>query len=142
MPMGVAGKKVGAANEQLPNAVRAGDGSIGDVHILNNTIVDGPSWGIDVVGRSYGANTVQNNVLAGTAGFNGNPTWWTANNNFVDSIANAAFVNDAADDYHLDTGSPCISGGVDVSSLGITTDYDGNVRPLGAGWDQGAYERV
>lgn len=122
--------------------VLPGDGSVGDVHILNNTIVDAPSWGIDLAGRDYGANTVQNNVIVGTGGVNSNPTWWTENNNFIDTIANAVFVNSATDDYHLDSGSPCISAGVDVSSLGVTDDYDGNARPLGAGWDQGAYERV
>lgn len=39
--------------------------------------------------------------------------------------------------YYLKSGSPCIDGG---TSVGITTDYDSNSRPAGAGTDIGARE--
>jgi len=55
------------------------------------------------------------------------------------------FVNEAAGDYHLHFGSPCIDTGTDLSSF-ITNDIAGTPRPLdgrGAGvpaFDIGAYE--
>ncbi len=40
-------------------------------------------------------------------------------------------------DYHLRPGSPCIDAGIDA---GIYTDFDGDTRPYGAGFDLGADE--
>jgi len=48
-------------------------------------------------------------------------------------------VNPAGDDDHLRFGSPCIDVGVDA---GVATDLDGDLRPLGAGYDIGADEYV
>ena len=42
-------------------------------------------------------------------------------------------------DLHLQTTSPCKNAGVDV---GVTNDYDGRARPMGAAVDIGAYEFV
>ena len=50
-----------------------------------------------------------------------------------------AFVNPAARDYHLAAGSAAIDQGVNA---GVTTDIDGNPRPVGSGYDIGAYEYV
>ena len=44
------------------------------------------------------------------------------------------FVEPAADNYHLLPISPAIDAGVDA---GVTTDIDGEPRPLGAGFDIG-----
>lgn len=46
------------------------------------------------------------------------------------------FVSDT--DFHLSAGSPAIDAGLDVP---VETDFDGNPRPQGAGYDIGAYER-
>ncbi len=43
-------------------------------------------------------------------------------------------------DYHLTANSPCIDAGSDLSADGLVTDLDGNVRPIGAAYDIGAYE--
>ena len=48
-----------------------------------------------------------------------------------------AFVDPDGGDYHLGPGSAAIDAGVDA---GVTTDIDGDPRPLGAGYDIGADE--
>ena len=45
---------------------------------------------------------------------------------------------DSAADYHLTAASGCIDAGAIESS--ITSDLDGRPRPVGVGWDMGAYE--
>jgi parallel beta-helix repeat protein len=52
---------------------------------------------------------------------------------------NPLFVDEAKGNYHLQVGSPCIDKGTD---MGVTNDLDGNPRPLGSGYDIGAYEFV
>jgi hypothetical protein len=60
-------------------------------------------------------------------------------------IATAAqlFVSAAANDYHLAPTSPAIDAGTSLPSPNQppTTDLDGTMRPSGANWDIGAYER-
>jgi len=53
--------------------------------------------------------------------------------------ADPLFVDAPGGDFHLGAGSPCIDTGTDAS---VTTDMDGDPRPLGAGFDMGAYERA
>ncbi len=55
------------------------------------------------------------------------------------SAANV-FLNPAGADFHLQAGSPAIDAGMNLSSLGITTDIDGRSRPQGVVYDIGAYE--
>lgn len=51
--------------------------------------------------------------------------------------ADPLFVNVGAHDYHLQPGSPCVDAGLDV---GIADDCDDRPRPVGHGFDIGAYE--
>ncbi|MBP7602213.1 MAG: hypothetical protein KA750_12755, partial [Thermoflexales bacterium] len=46
----------------------------------------------------------------------------------------AGFVNPAAGDYHLGAGSAAINAGVDA---GVYTDFEGQPRPQGGGFDIG-----
>jgi hypothetical protein len=56
------------------------------------------------------------------------------------NISNAPlFATESADDYRLREGSLCIDSGTNLSAI-ITNDIDGNLRPLGAAFDMGAYE--
>lgn len=52
-------------------------------------------------------------------------------------IGDPRFVDPAHDDYHLAFGSAAIDRGVDA---GVYTDLDGHARPIGPGFDIGAYE--
>ncbi len=47
---------------------------------------------------------------------------------------------DGSGDYHLAAGSPSIDSGTNVGAP--VTDFDGNSRPQGAGYDRGPYEYV
>ena len=49
------------------------------------------------------------------------------------------FVNPPGDDYHLGAGSAGIDVGVNA---GVTTDFEGDVRPFGAGYDIGYDEWI
>lgn len=51
------------------------------------------------------------------------------------------FVDPAAGDYRLSSGSPCIDAGQPVNS-GFGLDLDGVPRPQGEQWDMGAYEAL
>jgi hypothetical protein len=53
--------------------------------------------------------------------------------------ADPLFVNAAGGDDHLTSGSPALNAGVDD---GLTTDFDGDPRPIGAGFDIGFDEFV
>jgi hypothetical protein len=48
------------------------------------------------------------------------------------------FVNAPGADFHLGAASPAINAGLNLSS--VPNDFDGVTRPLGAGWDIGAFE--
>ena len=63
-------------------------------------------------------------------------TGWDAHS-FVTTPA-LLFVDFAANDYHLSAASPAIDKGTSDHAPGI--DLDGHSRPLGAGFDIGAYE--
>lgn len=56
-----------------------------------------------------------------------------------DVMGDPAFVAPASGDYHIGAGSAAIDAGVDV---GVLTDFDGDVRPQGGGFDIGYDERI
>jgi hypothetical protein len=53
-------------------------------------------------------------------------------------VTAAAFVNAAADDYHLAAGSPALNAGERLDE--VTVDREGVERPQGGAYDAGAYE--
>jgi parallel beta-helix repeat protein len=64
-------------------------------------------------------------------------------------LADPLFVNSATGDFHLQTNSPAADAGIisdvyakfqSLYGIDISKDMEGNSRPLGAGFDLGAYE--
>ncbi len=112
-------------NLQLPSAIAISQGTLN----VTNTIIANHAIGISNTGGTVAedynlfysniTNTV--GVITGAHSLNGDPR----------------FVDPAHDDYHLLFGSAAIDHGVDA---GIYTDLDGIARPIGAGFDIGAYE--
>ena len=114
--------------------------------IMNNTIVEPDSNGIQFAGTFAVPTTIANNLIAhpihGTyivPPSSSTPTQTT--NLSLATLAGAGFMNPATRDYHLAYGSAATDTGTDLTSSGVTTDHDGTARPLGAAFDIGAYER-
>jgi hypothetical protein len=120
-------------------------GFSGSVSLLNNTIYGnhgysngtGGGWGIRVEsgisGITYRNNICYGNDLVGILDDSGTSIF---SNNLQ---TNPLFVNAAGLDFHLQSGSAARDAGFNIGSP-VTTDFDGNGRPQGAGYDIGAYE--
>jgi hypothetical protein len=135
------------------------DGMVGypvSTTLLHNTLAGGPAGGEAVwVGTHVTATLVNNIIVSYTMGItNTAPTSSTVtadytlfDSNVIDygggvSSAhevggNPLFVDPDGGDYHIGPGSPAIDRGTDA---GVTTDLDGDRRPLGPLPDLGADE--
>jgi hypothetical protein len=126
-------------------AVRSGGGAAGCT--LNNCTVAGNTAGNfytggygrgadgcvinDCIITANNGDDIENSVLRYTCTTADQP----GPGNFT---ADPLFVNGPANDFHLQSGSPCINSG--EVSVGTTTDFDGHPRVVGSAVDLGAYE--
>lgn len=120
-------------------------GWLGGVYIINNTFVNvGPKGVVEEFINNAPGNRMFNNlIVASSSPWDKTYTytdWQKGNNLFIPLLADAKFVNPSVDDYRLQAGSPAINVGRDVSSFGVTFDFDNVARPAGATWDVGAFE--
>ena len=152
----------GAAGAMLYNCTLAnnsaghyGGGATGGT--LYNCILTGNSAGISGGGVSGGTLTncmVYFNTAPSGANYYGDPSYLNFDHTCTTplpsdgtgNITNApVFVDAASGDFHLRYGSPGIDAGTNLSAI-LTTDFDGNPRPLDgdgdglAAFDMGAYE--
>jgi hypothetical protein len=121
-----------------------------DTHnqLFNNIIYNYHSWRGSIViatpalaGFESDYNVVMDRFSTDTGDTRLTLTQWQALGYDTHSLIAAPgqlFVNAAAGDYHLKTGSPAINQGTPLGD--VTDDLAGNPRPMGAGHDIGAYE--
>jgi hypothetical protein len=134
-----------------------GDGWIKNIEIHNNTIYGNPGGGIRIDPDKQVENiAIINNILSNNGlshlYSNGKVTHLVVRKNLYwnptsvgdgvrDSspvMGNPLFGNPAIRDFHLAMGSAAIGRGESLAKL--TTDKDGKQRPIGSGYDIGAYE--
>jgi len=104
--------------------------------VYNNTIYHNSNNGIEIDSTSTGA-VIENNILYQ----NGWLAIWNLGSGTVadhNLTTDPGFVNAAAGDFHLTTGSAAIDAGITISL--VTTDYDGVIRPQNGAYDIGAFE--
>jgi hypothetical protein len=63
-------------------------------------------------------------------------------NSFLADPLDSIFTDWSGGDYHLQDNSQAIDAGTDLVSLVVQYDLDGVIRPQGAGYDIGAYEKL
>ena len=144
---------------------------IDNVKILNNTFINIAANGVGFLGPKSNVpysnrkttGVISNNIFYNTGSWQGavyfanGGTINEAKNNLVfksgTTLPQSAFPNDvinkdpkfsalATGDYSLAIGSPAIDAGANLSAFNYSKDLSGTVRPQGAGWDIGAYERI
>ena len=125
---------------------------IHNVTAVNNVFADIQYHGIGF--RDGATGVVRNNIF-----YNAGSNYWASDGGSVEGSHNILyttegaidpadfpndlvnidplFANPAAEDYHIQAGSPAIDAGLNV---GVTTDLEGTPRPQGGGYDIGAYE--
>jgi len=103
--------------------------------IYNNTIYNNHWYGV-VINSGTNSTVIKNNIIY----LNGGGTILDQGTSTVQSnnvFANPVFVNASSGDFRIQSGSPAIGTGVDLSSI-FTIDYAGTSRVLP--WDAGAYK--
>ena len=102
--------------------------------VKNNIVYDQVNYPIYLSGSSFTGLEIGHNC---TYNSDGTTPIGTPQPNDLWSV-NPKFVNAAGRDFHLQSSSPCINAGSAIADN--IADYEGNPRPIGAGWDIGAYE--
>ncbi len=132
-------------------------GSLQDIYIINNTIYNSARYGIYVNNFNTHNIYIRNNISSQNAqgqivikepqeGLYIDSIY--IENNLIDGtnvnhgdfpvFGNPDFVNASAGDFHLLTTSPAIDNGTAINAPNV--DFDDVKRPVGNGYDIGAYE--
>ncbi len=123
-----------------------------DFLIYNNTIVSPRTYGMKLSNSSVTDNKIYNNIIVDPGAYNlvGNDAYINRtssyvnidlSNNFLNpGISTARFIDPANGNYDLQVNSPAISGGKDLSYLGLDFDIENRLRPYYFYYDIGAYE--
>ena len=133
--------------------------SASNAKVYNNTLYNNASFGIGLSGGS--GHQVKNNILwqncrASACGYattefgdGDRSTGSTISNNVCTSsitgcsvVSNPLFLDPISNNFRLQSGSPAINKGADLTSEGISRDFDGVSRPQGSAFDIGAFEYV
>ncbi|MFT4739246.1 MAG: hypothetical protein ACI83B_000276 [Sediminicola sp.] len=111
-------------------------------NIINNTIVNSGNFGITFYNNGGGIKRIYNNVIAGSGNelMPKGATVDSTANILTQNIGQFGFEDFGSGKVKGSNNSPLIDAGINVSEFGISTDYAGQPRPAGAGYDIGAYE--
>ena len=123
--------------DTLDHGFTVGGGAT-NTKIYNNTIYNSSKFGIDTVNST--GTVIRNNIIFQNqmAAINNEGVGVIMSNNLT---SDPLFINPSSSDFRLQSGSPAIDRGFNVSSEGVTFDYTGiSVRPQGSAYDIGAYE--
>ncbi|NJN92868.1 MAG: right-handed parallel beta-helix repeat-containing protein [Anaerolineales bacterium] len=127
--------------------VTTGSNTGNSIYVWHNTIINPKETGISFQNLYGSDNMVQNNIIIQSSGISNSHIVYDShtvaaitNNLKARSLLEAKFTNPSAGDYSLRFDSPAVDAGVDLSTQGINTDYQGGIRPQGGGFDLGAFE--
>jgi len=129
-----------ARNQNFGSDVGVAYGLLVDFHStvsLTNTILVSHTVGISV---TAGSTAMLEGTLWGSGAWANGVDWGGAGSIVTGTVnlwGDPAFVDPDGGDYHLGPASAAIDAGVDA---GVTTDIDGDARPIGSGYDIGADE--
>ena len=133
---------MGSRNLAYNNLVWGNAGGIyvqyaSDSRIYHNVLYANREYGVFLQDGSINA-VVQNNIVYQNSvpGIQNSGVGTVSDHNLVD--IDPKFVNAAAFDFRLQSGSPAIDTGRTVSA--VTSDFDGTPRPQGAAYNIGAFE--
>ncbi len=113
-----------------------GGDTTSDSLVVNNVITSSRSAISTFWGGSVGTGNIVRNNLAWDNGSEGFDSKGLASSGNL--TADPLYVNAGAGDYHLGPGSPAL--GLAESAFVLSSDIDGNPRPLGGASDLGAFE--
>ncbi len=110
--------------------------------VLANTLYGHPIYSVlvqaDAADTIVRNNLIRNEGTGGAIDDSGSGT--VADHNWTDADADPLFVDAPSNDFRIDTGSPCIGAGADLSAEGVTLDIINTPRPIDSTFDIGAYE--
>jgi hypothetical protein len=104
-----------------------------NAEVYQNTCVKSRYQGIHLGGA--GTKTARDNIICDVVQYE---SGGTQTNNLKTPSSSAGFVNAAALNFRLTSGSPARNS----TAQGPSFDYDNNSRPMGASYDRGAFEFV
>ncbi len=120
------------------------------IHIFHNTIISPKSDGIRFNNQYLNGSRIQNNIIINPGAYNEiganafvhyNDVNLIISHNLLSlEIDEPCFSDHFAEDFTLKSLSSAIDAGIDVSEFGINYDINYDRRPMGAGYDLGAYE--
>ena len=112
--------------------------------IINNTIINPKNNGLLLYSELVEMNVVKNNIIVNPElkyiSHTNGVKIDSAGNYETRNINTVQFADPSTHDYHIAASSPAIGYGVNVSGYGVTFDFDDVARPVGTGWDAGAFE--
>ena len=120
-----------------------------DTEIYNNIIINQHAWRGCITVESINQLFSDHNILNDKMSDSGDGSTitlaaWQAlgldTNSLLADPLTSIFIDPASNDYHILPGAQAIDTGTNLVNPIVSDDLDGNIRPLGAAYEIGAYE--